>query len=320
MGTTEVTFVNVGYGDAILIGQDGRYGIIDGGSSLAEEFVGNRRSLSDYLRMRGVKTLEFAIITHIHEDHVCGIEAILDEVEIGRFYLPYVLPIADAPDIHLPSSLPFNLRAYAKAYNAYKAILSYAVTNDIPCTNILEVGTINPFDGMTINVLEPRHAQADEYTNALQTLATLTEYEMQRKAVRHLDATSNDHSLVLALESQGYSFLLASDNCPANWQKETFSFVQNGNVLKLPHHGQTDALDDTLLAHLGVDWIVTCSSSDRRNASSHPFVYERLLATKAELKLLFTDEVRYEPFFTEERTNVHALGFLIQDETMNVIV
>ena len=79
-------------------------------------------------------------------------------------------------------------------------------------------------------------------------------------------------------------------------------------------------MNDTLLAHLGFDWIVTSSSSDRRNNSSNRRVYERLRAVKEDITLLFTDEVHYEPFFTEERSNVHALGFLIQDGNMNVIV
>ncbi len=320
MGTTEVTFINVGYGDAILIHQGGRYGIIDGGSSLEGEFVGNRRSLSSYLRLRGVKALDFAIITHIHEDHVCGIEALLGQVEIGHFYVPYLPSILNTPDVHLPSSLPFNLHAWAKAYNAYRAILSYAAKHDIPCTNIMESGSLDVFGSVKITVLEPRVSRAREYENALEKFSSLNEYEARLSSIRHLDATSNDHSIVLALECRGISFLLASDNCPANWQKATFTFAKNGNVLKLPHHGQADALDDALLAHLGFEWIVTSSSSDRRNDSSHPSVYERLQAANHEVKLLFTDEVRYEPFFIEPRTDVHALGFLIQDETMDVII
>ncbi|MDY0303522.1 MAG: MBL fold metallo-hydrolase [Sphaerochaeta sp.] len=320
MGTTEVTFINVGYGDAILICQDGRYGVIDGGSSLPSEFVDNRRPLSQYLRMRGVKALDFVILTHIHEDHVCGVEALLGEVEIARFLLPYLPAIIDTPDINLPHTLPFNIRAYAKAYNAYKAILTHARNTGIPCANILEGGPITLFDDLSLTVLEPRPTDAVRYKKALETLSGLTEYEAQLEAVTELDATSNDHSLVLALERDGYSFLLASDNCPYNWQEKTFSFAKNGNVLKLPHHGQADALNDTLLAHLGFDWIVTSSSSDRRNNSSNRRVYERLRAVKEDITLLFTDEVHYEPFFTEERSNVHALGFLIQDGNMNVIV
>ena len=41
----EIIFINVGYGDAILIKHNSHYGLIDGGSSIQEEFQRNRIAL-----------------------------------------------------------------------------------------------------------------------------------------------------------------------------------------------------------------------------------------------------------------------------------
>lgn len=48
----EITFVNVGYGDAILLRDNGHAALIDGGSSLEEEYAtgANRIRLFDYLK------------------------------------------------------------------------------------------------------------------------------------------------------------------------------------------------------------------------------------------------------------------------------
>jgi competence protein ComEC len=82
------------------------------GSSLPQEFVGNRVSLQEFLRKEQVSTLEFALITHIHEDHVCGIVEILHQVHIKRFFLPYLPNISDSKDVVIGSDVPFNLFAY----------------------------------------------------------------------------------------------------------------------------------------------------------------------------------------------------------------
>ena len=76
-----LTFVNVGYGEAILVEcpddrlPDGRFTmLIDGGSAEAAEYAGShtgRIPAADYLRRRNIRALNLVVSTHIHEDHVC---------------------------------------------------------------------------------------------------------------------------------------------------------------------------------------------------------------------------------------------------------
>ena len=82
MDKMKLTFVNVGYGEAILLEcpdprfTDGTFVmLIDGGSAETSEFEdrsSGRIPLADYLKARGVGHIDRMVSTHIHEDHICG--------------------------------------------------------------------------------------------------------------------------------------------------------------------------------------------------------------------------------------------------------
>ena len=86
----KATFVNVGYGDCILLQNENGYtALIDGGSDLESEFAGDpyRIRASDYLKEQHISHLDAVFISHIHEDHVCGLEKVLNcsPVRISNF-------------------------------------------------------------------------------------------------------------------------------------------------------------------------------------------------------------------------------------------
>ena len=78
-----ITFVNVGYGDAILMESDTGYtALLDGGGNLPQEFEGDpyRVRCAEYLRTRQIHHIDALLISHIHEDHVCGLLPVLKDV------------------------------------------------------------------------------------------------------------------------------------------------------------------------------------------------------------------------------------------------
>ena len=86
-----ITFVNVGYGDAILMESDTGYtALLDGGGNLPQEFEGDpyRVRCAEYLRTRQIHHIDALLISHIHEDHVCGLLPVLKDVSVGAIYLP----------------------------------------------------------------------------------------------------------------------------------------------------------------------------------------------------------------------------------------
>ena len=71
----EITFVDVGQGDCVHIRtEEGRNYLIDGGGS--ETYDTGIKVLKPYLLKNGVKDIDAAFVTHLHEDHYGGIRAL----------------------------------------------------------------------------------------------------------------------------------------------------------------------------------------------------------------------------------------------------
>jgi competence protein ComEC len=75
-----ITFINVGYGESILLeageNKSKTVILIDGGSGEDGEYTGNtgRIRTVEYLAKKGIAVLDLAVVSHVHEDHVCGLE------------------------------------------------------------------------------------------------------------------------------------------------------------------------------------------------------------------------------------------------------
>jgi competence protein ComEC len=74
----ELSFIDVGQADAaLLVTPEGRTMLVDAGR--------NARNVLALLRQRGVDTLDLVVVSHIHEDHMGGIPALLAAVPVRNF-------------------------------------------------------------------------------------------------------------------------------------------------------------------------------------------------------------------------------------------
>lgn len=74
-GCLTVTFLDVGQGNAVLLTQEGRYALIDGGGREKSSY------LVAYLQKLGVEKLDYVIASHYDEDHVAGLVGVLNVFE-----------------------------------------------------------------------------------------------------------------------------------------------------------------------------------------------------------------------------------------------
>lgn len=87
-GDLEVHYINVGQADCILILlPDGRNMLIDAGGT------GDYRThLKEYLQKQGIKTIDYALLTHTDADHVESFDYVLDWCEVKNIFIPQLYP------------------------------------------------------------------------------------------------------------------------------------------------------------------------------------------------------------------------------------
>lgn len=312
----EVTFINVGYGDAILVQSNGFSLLLDGGSAMAGEFdhFPHRIRAAEYLKQAGLLHIDLLILSHIHEDHVCGLEAVLDQFTVGEIRLPYDPALfLGARALKPHGSAPPSVHLFAAAIRATMRILESAKHRAIP-VGVMKTGDRLALpSGIELAVLAPSAAVRQSFE---QRLAAAFEAYDSTDALLELDRTANDSSLLLKLSEGDNALLLAADNCPDKWDLDDFSTLKNVNVLKLPHHGQKDSVCEEIISKIPLTHVITTASSDRRYQSANPEVYNTLLRLNPKMTLLFTDERDYLPYFTNP-DGARAIKLVIDSRGIN---
>ncbi len=84
-GEMRVHFIDVGEGDSTFIElPNGKTMLVDAGEKDQGEIV------LEYIRKFGIEKLDFLIGTHPHSDHIGGLKSIIENMEIGKIYMPKV--------------------------------------------------------------------------------------------------------------------------------------------------------------------------------------------------------------------------------------
>ena len=82
LGDLKVFFIDVGQADSILIVEDNEAMLIDGGNNE------DGTDIVDFIKNEDVEQLKYAIGTHAHEDHIGGLDDVIDSIEINNLLMP----------------------------------------------------------------------------------------------------------------------------------------------------------------------------------------------------------------------------------------
>ncbi|MEX1139359.1 MAG: DNA internalization-related competence protein ComEC/Rec2 [Bacteroidota bacterium] len=81
-----VVMLDVGQGDAILLRlTNGSHVLVDAGPK-AFGYDAGKRVLVPFLRRQGISRLDAVVLSHPHSDHIGGLEAVMEEVEVHALY------------------------------------------------------------------------------------------------------------------------------------------------------------------------------------------------------------------------------------------
>ena len=293
MEDLKLTFVNVGYGEAMILEcpdphfPDGTFVmVIDGGSAEASEFADRstgRIPLSEYLRLHGFNHIDLMVSTHIHEDHLCGLLAAAEVAAPAAFWqtLP---PDFDRLMSPLSEAMACNASQtkFLHAINDYQSLCGLFRRLGVPIRTLCAGDRGTLCEGLTYQVLAPSPEQSAEQADRFRALFQHPLADSLLSDLSQLDSRMNNFSLMLLLNYRGTRLLLPGDTNSLGYGAINPVDLR-ADLFKVGHHGQQDGADSALLAAIRPSAVVCCASSDRRYNSAHPDMLRMLADSGAQV-------------------------------------
>ena len=247
-GKFQIHYIDVGQADAALLqygeGSSAKYALIDAGAEMYHKssdktYAQKEAPAYEYLKKNQIKRLEFILITHPHQDHIGGMEKILedDSIEIGTIYgneldLLFLKGSEDKnkQDSGTPEWTEFDSKVYQNFLNKLE---EYCERQEREQEDVYKV----PASGSSIWLGSAKITFYGPLEN---------DYQYGRRIDLNT-RQENKYSIVCKIVYGNNSFLMTGDA-----QRETIEkIVKKGydltaQVLKEPHHGFQDVTQKDL--------------------------------------------------------------------------
>ena len=233
----ELTFLDVGQGDAIYIkSSNNNIYLIDGGSSDVSK-VGTYR-ITPFLLSRGKDVIDYAIITHADKDHISGLLELINGSRITIKNL--ILPDIVAKD------------------EAYTELEQLAYQRNIPVSYI-SAGDMLKDGEMLLTCLHPVKDYAYTNSNSYSTVLNLTYGEFSALLTGDLEA-DGEKSVIKQLYIQQHLQFDESD--PLAYKSYQDPDI---DILKVAHHGSKNGTKENFLKIIQPEIaIISCGKNNER--------------------------------------------------------
>lgn len=324
----KLTFVNVGYGECILLqeektssGEGSFTMLLDGGSAESAEYADRstgRITAQEYLRSLCIRKLDVLACTHIHEDHLCGLLPVFRNIKADEYWqlLPDELS-GRLPDLDVSLAGNDSERKFLHALNDYQSLCRQARQAGVRIVSPYEPGIFRPCEDLTIRVSGPSpetREALDEDIRMLYGRYRSCGREEFLRSLDRVDAAMNNRSLILQITYGKTKILLPGDTNAAGWAEIPDKDLR-ADLYKVGHHGQKDGCSRQLMEKIRPHFVICCASGDRRYQSAAPELISMIGSCGAEM--YYSDCPKVPGITDTEETMLtphHAVSFDIEKD------
>ena len=264
----KIDFINVGYGDSILVREYRNEKLafsmlVDTGDcDVGGHYEENRWRIrpADFLKQEGIDAIDLLVITHLHKDHVGGILDLAQRINVRELWGGY-LPPEDARIFAARRTMSPEAESLACALELYAAALARMRDRGTRIRRIGEIDTALT-DHLNASFLFGWNRREREHDDVADSFYHSGTTEKNESALLSLDRFINNMSLVLLLTYEQRRILFAGDAYLSFWKERNIPMC---DLLKLAHHGHTDAVDARLAAAFAPQYVVISVSDSRKD-------------------------------------------------------
>jgi competence protein ComEC len=266
-----VTMIDVGQGESLLVEFPGRRTmLIDGGGLAASSFDVGERVVSPVLWRKGIKKVDYLVLTHPHPDHLDGLVAVAKNFGVGEFWEGWPTRV-EGLYADLLKALPSGVirRRCGRGFRHSEGEVSIAVLHpEMPAAEVDRGGPPAPAVVLARD-LYPR--------------ASTAEVDPQAKPGAPA-AVGNDGSLVIKITLGRTAFLLTGDvGAAAEQELLEAGFDLGSAVLKAGHHGSASSTSTAFLAAVRPKAVLVSAGEGNTYGFPSPEVLGRCRSAEAEV-------------------------------------
>lgn len=252
----ELYILDAGRADCIVLFFDDdtnrRTVIIDGGTKCHS----GKKVLVDFLDAHNISTIDYLILTHLHQDHFGGFYNLIDRFDIKKAVYPY-------GDIMFQSKV-YSYYAKKECYYEYHAFYEYLKK----CGT--EITMVNQFDEKvicfgesTLSCIYPTKSTVCNIPTCIDKLSSplLSDEDMEIYCALFKKKCNEESSIWALRHDKTDIALFAGDSTAETMNQALNGFPFQPEVLKLSHHGMnTRYFDKDQLLRLAPKKVVICNA------------------------------------------------------------